>query len=104
MLKLHFNPGSCSLASHAALDEAGPPYETALVDLTNNVQFSEEYRKKNPCARVPALQIADQIPTATTAIPTYTPPPLPPHPAAPHSGPDAPPPSPPPRPPLPPNP
>src|SRR3546814_535635 len=71
MLKLHFNPGSCSLASHAALDEAGLPYETELVDLTQNVQFSEEYRKKNPWARVPALQIDDQILTENIAILSY---------------------------------
>src|SRR3546814_7412881 len=71
MLKLHFNPRSCSLASHAALEEAGLPYETELVDLTKNVQFSEEYRKKNPWARVPALQIDDQILTENIAILRY---------------------------------
>jgi len=71
MLKLYFNPGSCSLASHAALEEAGLSYETELVDLTKNVQFSEAYRKKNPWARVPALQIGDQILTENIAILNY---------------------------------
>src|SRR3546814_9041272 len=71
MLKLHFNPGSCSLASHAALGEAVLPYEPELVDLTKNVQFSDEYRKKNPWARVPALQTDDQILTEHIAILSY---------------------------------
>src|SRR3546814_3409512 len=44
---------------------------TELVDLTKNVQFSEEYRKKNPWARVPALQIDDQILTENIAILSY---------------------------------
>src|SRR3546814_16717640 len=68
MLKLHFNPGSCSLASHAALEEAGLPYETELVDLTKNVQYSDEYRKKNPWARVPALEIEEKLLTEKLAI------------------------------------
>src|SRR3546814_10233876 len=59
MLKLYYNPGSCSLASHAALEEAGLPYEAELIDLTQNAQFSDAYRQKNPWARVPALQIGD---------------------------------------------
>src|SRR3546814_2263425 len=45
-VKLHFNPGSCFLSSHAALEEAGPPYWTQMVDLTKKVPFSEEKRKK----------------------------------------------------------
>src|SRR3546814_4673685 len=52
MLKLYYNPGSCSLASHAALEEAGLPYEAELIDLTQNAQFSDAYRQKNPWARV----------------------------------------------------
>src|SRR3546814_18890402 len=71
MLQLHFHPGSVSLASHAALEEAVLPDETELVDLTKNVQFSEEYRKKNPWARVPALQIDDQILTEDIAMLSY---------------------------------
>src|SRR3546814_12369454 len=68
MLKLYYNPGSCSLASHAALEEAGPPYEAELIDLTQNAQFSDAYRQKNPWARVPALQIGDDVLTENIAI------------------------------------
>src|SRR3546814_3737037 len=62
------NPGSCSLASHAALEEAGLPYEAELIDLTQNAQFSDAYRQKNPWARVPALQIGDDVLTENIAI------------------------------------
>ncbi|BAI98841.1 glutathione S-transferase [Sphingobium sp. TA15] len=68
MLKLYYNPGSCSLASHAALEEAGLPYEAELIDLTQNAQFSDAYRQKNPWARVPALQIGDDVLTENIAI------------------------------------
>ncbi|WP_176598097.1 MULTISPECIES: glutathione binding-like protein [Sphingobium] len=71
MLKLYYNPGSCSLASHAALEEAGLAYETELVDLTQNVQFSDDYRQKNPWGRVPALQIGQDILTENIAILSY---------------------------------
>src|SRR3546814_13033833 len=52
MFKLYYNPGSCSLASHAALGEAGLPYEAALSDRTLIALFSDDYRKTNPLARV----------------------------------------------------
>src|SRR3546814_4617104 len=68
MLKLYYNPGSCSLASHAALEEAGLPYEAELIDLTQNAQFSDAYRQKNPWARVPALQIGDDVLTENIDI------------------------------------
>src|SRR3546814_2937822 len=68
MLKLYYNPGSCSLASHAALEEAGLPYEAELIDLTQNDKFSDAYRQKNPWARVPALQIGDDVLTDNIAI------------------------------------
>lgn len=71
MMKLYFNPGSCSLASHAALEEAGIEYETELLDLTKDAQFSTEYRQKNPWARVPALDIGGEILTENIAILTY---------------------------------
>src|SRR3546814_5388635 len=61
MLKLYYNPGSCSLASHAALEEAGLTYEAELIDLTQNAQFSDASRQKNPWARVTALQIGDDV-------------------------------------------
>ncbi|MBJ7437749.1 MAG: glutathione S-transferase N-terminal domain-containing protein [Sphingopyxis sp.] len=71
MLKLYYNPGSCSLASHAALEEAGLEYQVELVDLRKEVQYSSEYRQKNPWARIPALQIGDEILTENVAILHY---------------------------------
>lgn len=71
MLKLYYNTGSCSLATHAALEEAGLSYDIELVDLTKDAQFSDEYRRKNPWGRVPALQIGEDILTENVAILTY---------------------------------
>ncbi|ATE67114.1 glutathione binding-like protein [Rhizorhabdus dicambivorans] len=71
MLKLYYNPGSCSLASHAALEEAGLAYQVELVDLTRDIQFSADYRLKNPWGRVPALQIGDETLTENVAILNY---------------------------------
>src|SRR3546814_12214146 len=71
MLKLYYNPGSCSLASHAALEAAGLPYEAELIDLTQNAQFSDADRQKNPWARVPALQIGEDVLTENTAVPNH---------------------------------
>src|SRR3546814_1683530 len=45
--------------------------QTCALPISKNVQFSEEYRKKNPWARVPALQIDDQILTENIAILSY---------------------------------
>ncbi|AMK26714.1 hypothetical protein [Sphingobium sp. TKS] len=56
MLKLYYNPGSCSLASHAALEEAGLPYEAELIDLTQNAQFSDAYRQKGSVAKIGGSQ------------------------------------------------
>jgi glutathione S-transferase len=71
-MKLYFCPGSCSLASHAALEEAGLHYEAELVDLNANAQQSDDFRKINPFGRVPALQLDDgTILTENVAILTY---------------------------------
>jgi len=32
MYKLYYAPGTCALATHIALEEAGAPYEAVLVD------------------------------------------------------------------------
>ena len=71
MLKLFYSPNACSLASHAALEEAGAPYELQLVDLKSGQQRSGEYLKINPKGRVPALVTERGILTETPAILAY---------------------------------
>ena len=55
MLKLYYAPGTCALASHIALEEAGAAYTTERLDFKNNQQNSAEYLRVNPKGRVPAL-------------------------------------------------
>jgi glutathione S-transferase len=71
MLKLFYSPGACSLAAHAALEEAGATYETQLVDLKAGQQRSSEYLRINPRGRVPALATERGILTESPAILAY---------------------------------
>src|SRR3546814_13830436 len=71
IFKLYYNSGSCSLASHAALEESGLAYELERIDLGKNEQTRPEYLAKNPWAKVPALEIGVVIPTENVAILTY---------------------------------
>jgi glutathione S-transferase len=68
MLKLYYTPGTCALASHIALAEAGAPYTTEKVDFKSNQQNSPEYLKINPKGRVPALVTDHGILTETPAM------------------------------------
>lgn len=71
LLKLFFAPGSCSLASHIALEEVGAEYEAILVDFRTEEQTKPEYLAINPKGRVPALVTGDGIITENPAILTY---------------------------------
>ncbi|EZP83957.1 putative glutathione S transferase [Novosphingobium resinovorum] len=71
MLTLYYNPGSCSLASHAALEEAGLAYGLERVDLGKDAQNAPAYRDKNPWGKVPALQIGEGVLTENIAILSY---------------------------------
>src|SRR5690242_8290010 len=71
MLKLFYAPGSCALASHIALEEAGAKYETVRLNFANNDQRKPEYLKVNPKGRVPALVTDQGILTETPAILAY---------------------------------
>jgi glutathione S-transferase len=71
MFKLFYSPGSCALASHIALEEAGAEYNAARVNFSNNEQRSSEYLTINPKGRVPALVTDDGILTETPAILAY---------------------------------
>ena len=68
MLKLFYAPGTCSLASHIALEEAGADYQTVRVSLRDNAQRRPEYLAINPKGRVPALETERGVLTETPAI------------------------------------
>ena len=68
MLKLYYAPGTCALASHIALAEAGAPYTTEKLDFRSNQQNSPEYLAINPKGRVPALVTDRGILTETPAM------------------------------------
>jgi glutathione S-transferase len=71
MLKLYYAPGTCALASHIALEEAGAAYTTERLDFKANQQNSPEYLKINPKGRVPALVTDRGILTETPAMLAY---------------------------------
>jgi glutathione S-transferase len=58
-MKLYFSSGSCSLASHIVLEEAGAKYATHRLNLREGEQRRPEYLKINPKGKVPALQLDD---------------------------------------------
>jgi len=68
MLKLYYAPGSCALASHIALEEAGAKYELELVKLGEQQQRTPEYLALNPKGRVPALVTDRGVLTENPAI------------------------------------
>ena len=71
MLKLYYSPGSCALASHIALADAGADYETVRINFQAGEQTQPEYLAINPKGRVPALITDDGILTETPAILAY---------------------------------
>jgi len=71
MLKLYFAKGSCSLASHVALEEAGATYMLERVDLGSGDQRKPDYLKLNPKGRVPALLTDKGVLTENPAILAY---------------------------------
>ena len=68
MLKLYYAPGTCALASHLALEQAGADYEAIRIDFSVNEENSPEYLQVNPKGRVPALVTDEGILTETPAI------------------------------------
>lgn len=55
MLKLYYSPGTCALASHIALEEAGANYEAVRLNFKTNDQRKPDYLAINPKGRVPSL-------------------------------------------------
>jgi len=71
MLKLFYAPGTCALATHIALEEAGADYEAVMVDFGAQAQRSPEYLAVNPKGRVPALVTDSGTLTETPALLVY---------------------------------
>ena len=71
MDKLYYASGTCALASHIALEEAGADYSAVRLDFKANQQQSPDYLKINPKGRVPALVTDKGILTETPAILAY---------------------------------
>ncbi|MBR1120352.1 glutathione S-transferase N-terminal domain-containing protein [Bradyrhizobium lablabi] len=68
MMKLYYATGTCALASHIALEEAGAAYTTDRLDFKTNQQNSPDYLKINAKGRVPALVTDKGVITETPAI------------------------------------
>src|SRR3954467_1052564 len=68
MFKLYYAPGTCALASHITLEEAGAPYTAERLDFKSNQQNSPEYLKLNPKGRVPTLVTDHGVLTETPAM------------------------------------
>jgi glutathione S-transferase len=68
MFKLFYAAGTCALASHIALEEAGAQYETVRLHFRDNDQRKPEYLAINPKGRVPAFVTDRGVLTETPAI------------------------------------
>ncbi|HVY07184.1 MAG TPA: glutathione S-transferase family protein [Burkholderiales bacterium] len=71
MLRLYYAAGTCALASHIALEEAGATYETVRIEFATNDQRKPEYLAINPKGRVPSLVTDEGVLTETPALLVY---------------------------------
>jgi glutathione S-transferase len=68
MIKLFYHLGSCSLASHIALEEAGAEYQAVGINMRGGEQKSPQFLAINPKGRIPALVTDRGVLTETPAI------------------------------------
>jgi glutathione S-transferase len=68
MLIFYYSPGSCALASHIALEEAGASFTLKRIDFSKAEQKSPAYLAINPKARVPAMATPRGVLTETPAM------------------------------------
>jgi glutathione S-transferase len=71
MLTLYYTPGTCALASHITLIEAGADYALERISFKREEQRKPDYLKINPKSRVPALVTEEGALTETPAILVY---------------------------------
>ena len=71
MLTLYTAAGTCALASHIALEEAGAEYRTVKLDFASGDQRRPDYLAVNPKGRVPSLVAERGVLTETPAILAY---------------------------------
>jgi glutathione S-transferase len=71
MMKLYYATGTCALASHIALEEAGAEYSTVKISFATHQQRSPEYLAINPKGRVPSLVTDRGVLTETPAMLAY---------------------------------
>lgn len=67
-LRLHYAPDNASLIIRLALEELGLPYETVLIDRSQQGQHAPEYLRLNPNGQIPALETPDGPLFETAAI------------------------------------
>jgi glutathione S-transferase len=68
---LYTAPGTCAMATHIALLEAGAEVDVVDVDFARQQQQSAEYLRINPRGRVPALVTPQGVLTETPALLTF---------------------------------
>jgi len=71
MLTLYYAAGTCSLATHIALIDAGARYETVRISFARQDQSKPDYLAVNPKARVPSLVTEHGVLTETPALLAY---------------------------------
>lgn len=71
MLTLYTATGTCALATHIALEEAGAAYDTVRLDFRQNDQRKPDFLAINPKGRVPALATEQGVLTETPALLIY---------------------------------
>jgi glutathione S-transferase len=68
-MKLYYSPGSCSLASHIALEESGMPFKAVRVNMKDKSTEDGDYDAINPKGYVPALKLDNgDLYTENTAL------------------------------------
>ncbi|MGN6284633.1 MAG: glutathione S-transferase family protein [Afipia sp.] len=71
MMKLYYATGTCALATHIALIDAGASYEAIRLSFATDDQRKPDYISLNPKARVPTLVTDEGILTETPALLAY---------------------------------
>jgi glutathione S-transferase len=71
MMKLYWAPKSRAMRALWMLEEAGRPYERALIDIRSGAQSTAEYAKINPMMKVPALTDGEAVVAESAAICAY---------------------------------